>query len=574
MKRKNSNEIEGISVIVPAHNEEGAIYETARQIVETCQEIGRPYEVILVNDGSTDHTADEIAAAENDFACVESVTLKENAGKGNALKRGFQISKYEKVCMIDADLDLPPYQIKNLLEELENKKVDVVIGSKRHHASRLNYPWYRKLYSTVYYFFILLIFRLPIKDTQTGIKIFRREVLSRVFPRLVCKQFALDLELLVVANRMGYTIAEAPVIIDFHKEYGHIGWLDIRNIIVDTLAIAYRLYFLRYYNSPLLPAIEKEPKISIIVPSKKLDKYALECLSKCLELNYSNYDVIFLPDEEPQEVLPDPIRVIPSGPVSPSAKRNLGAKSSDATILAFIDSDAFPDPDWLRNSVPYFEDESISSVCGPAITPTSDSKRQQASGLLYSSSLVSGSTTFRYTHHASRTVEDYPSCNMLVRRTEFLKVGGFIEEFWPGEDTVLCLKLTKELKKRIIYIPNVVVYHHRRPVYAEHLKQVGSYAWHRGFFAKIYPETSRKLQFFVPSIFVIFLIIGAILSCIIPPIRIIYLSVLGLYALLVLFSSIKSLDILTNLLIIPGIVATHLTYGTMFLAGLIRRKRK
>ncbi|MDD5748878.1 MAG: glycosyltransferase [Actinomycetota bacterium] len=564
-----------ISVIVPAYNEEKAIYQSARQIVETLEKMDVQYEVILVDDGSTDNTGDEIRRAIKDFPNVQGVFIKENVGKGNALRRGFQHSKYENICMIDADLDLPPYQIGTLDQIMREKRADIVIGSKRHPQSRLNYPWYRKLYSTTYYFLILVMFGLPVKDTQTGIKIFSREVLERVFPRVVCKQYTLDLELLVVANRLGFKIAEAPVVLEFHKKYGHINWVDIRNIIVDTLAVFYRLYFLKYYDSFLLPAVDYEPRVTIVIPSRELDSNALQCIRKCCELNYGNYEIIFVPDEPvDHSVLPGIVRVIPGGGTSPSAKRNMASTSTDAELIALIDSDAYPDPDWLRNAIPYFQDENIAAVAGPAITPPGDSKRQQASGLIYSSSLVSGSTTFRYTFHSSRNVDDYPSCNFIVRRKDYIEIGGCLEEYWPGEDTVLCLKLTKERKKKILYIPNVFVYHHRRPVYSKHLSQVASYAWHRGYFSKKFPETSRRLQFFVPSVFVLFVICGLAPAILNSIIRLVYISVLSFYFLLVILSGIKSLDVIINLMIIPGIVTTHFTYGTMFMFGLISRGRK
>ncbi|MCG2796577.1 MAG: glycosyltransferase [Actinomycetia bacterium] len=567
--------LDGLSLIIPAYNEADTVYRTASEAARVLEELGLEHEIILVDDGSDDDTPLEIQRAARDFGSITPVLLPENQGKGNALKRGFQASGKELVCFLDADLDLHPSQVKNLLHWMKDTDADIVIGSKRHPDSQLKYPLIRKFYSTVYYLLIWLLFRLPIKDTQTGIKLFRREVLTRAFPRIVSKKYALDLELMVVAHNMGYRISEAPINLSFQREYGRIKWFDIRWIIVDTMAIFYRLYFLRYYNSPLKPVVPEEPRISIVIPTREVDPMAEECLRKCHELNYSNFDIKLIPDSKATvEPAPSGSAVIPSGPVGPAAKRNMGAAASDAEVIAFIDSDAWPDFNWLKNVVPYFEDETVAAVGGPAVTPANDSRRRQVSGMVYSASMVSGSTTYRYTSHALREVDDCPTCNLLVRRSDFEAVGGFGEEFWPGEDTVLCLKLTRELGKKILYVPNVTVYHHRRAVFRPHMKQVYSYAMHRGFFVRKFPETSRRLQYFVPSLFVMALVAGLVAAFFNQVALFAYLSVLSLYVLLTALSSIKSLDVLTNLLVFPGIIITHITYGIGFLRGLLARRMK
>jgi hypothetical protein len=148
------------------------------------------------------------------------------------------------------------------------------------------------------------------------------------------------------------------------------------------------------------------------------------------------------------------------------------------------------------------------------------------------------------------------------------KLGGFNTNFWPGEDTKLCLDIVYKLKKKIIYDPNALVYHHRREVFAGHLKQIASYALHRGYFVKKYPETSFKLSYFIPSLFLIGLAGGFILSQIFLPFRIVYFSVILLYTVLALGTSLSH-----KLHLIPvvtlGIILTHLTYGFYFLKGLI-----
>ncbi|MBN1288507.1 MAG: glycosyltransferase [Actinobacteria bacterium] len=565
----------GISVIIPTYNEADSIYRTILETAAEMKKLIREYEIIVVNDGSTDDTAHEVGRAALDLETVRVVSLKENRGKGNAMKRGFEVSGMEYVCFIDADLELHPSQIGTLYTTMRNTGSDIVTGSKRHPQSELDYPAVRKIYSTVYYWIIYLMFKLPVRDTQTGIKLFRREVLETVFPRMTCKGYTLDLELLVTANYMGYRIAETPIKLDFKRKYKRITWLDIRRIVVDTIGIFYRLYVYGYYGSPLKAASSEEPKVSIIIPTRAIDPMVEECLERCSELNYSNYDIKLITDSAAVRKLPQPgSKIIESGPVGPAIKRNMGAADSDADLLAFIDSDAWPEYDWLKNSIAYFDDKEVTAVGGPGVTPEGDSRRQQASGLIYSASIVSGPTTYRYVYRAYREVDDYPTSNLIVRRADFDAVKGFDPEFWPGEDTVFCWKLTQELGKKILYVPNVTVFHHRRKVYREHLRQVHSYALHRGYFAKVFPETSRKPVYFVPSLLLIALIAGLILSFFSNGFMLFYATIASIYLVAVLGSSIKSLNPLINMMMFPGIIATHIVYGYGVIRGLVSKRMK
>jgi hypothetical protein len=92
------------------------------------------------------------------------------------------------------------------------------------------------------------MFGLPVKDSQTGLKVFRAELLQRVLPRILVKRFAFDIEVLANAHRLGYRIVDAPVRIQFRRDIGRIRFRDALNILIDTLAIFYRMYILRYYD--------------------------------------------------------------------------------------------------------------------------------------------------------------------------------------------------------------------------------------------------------------------------------------------------------------------------------------
>lgn len=240
-----------ISVIMPAYNESGHIY---KNIMETCgvfEKTKRYFEIIVVDDGSTDSTYIEAKKAECTAENVKVVHYSKNNGKGNALKEGFKHATGDYVVFLDSDLDLHPSQLHRLFRVMRNNRADVVIGSKHHPKSQLHYPMMRKVISRVYAAALKVLFNLPLRDTQTGLKVFNYEVLERVFPKVLCKRYAYDLELLVNANHLGYRVAEAPVVLNFKRprKWGRIGVNDLYLTGADTLAIFYRLRILRYYDS-------------------------------------------------------------------------------------------------------------------------------------------------------------------------------------------------------------------------------------------------------------------------------------------------------------------------------------
>ena len=145
-------------------------------------------------------------------------------------------------------MDLHPAQLQTFFDIMKLDDVDVVIGSKRHPNSKLNYPLGRKIISSGYFFLINLLFNLPIRDTQTGLKLFKYEVLKKIFPKILIKNFAFDLEILANVHRLGYQIAEAPVVLTSQRKYGRIGLKAIYSTFIDTIAVFYRMYILRYYD--------------------------------------------------------------------------------------------------------------------------------------------------------------------------------------------------------------------------------------------------------------------------------------------------------------------------------------
>lgn len=314
-------------------------------------------------------------------------------------------------------------------------------------------------------------------------------------------------------------------------------------------------------------------KVSIIIAAKDKSSFLVQCLERCLNLNYKDYEILVLTDHffayENTKV-----RVIPTGSCLPARKRDIGWHNAGGEILAFLDDDAYPCENWLGNALKNFQDPQVAAVGGAAVTPPTETFLRMASGEVYESFIVSGNFKYRYTQDKKRYVDDYPSCNFLVRKDVFEKLGGFKTKFWPGEDTILCLEITKKLKKKIVYDPEALVFHHRRPLFAGHLKQVKNYALHRGYFVKRFPETSLKWQYFVPSIFFLCLLLGFLFSVFSLLFSIFYIFSLLSYGCLVFLSAYHRKDLQLTAYVSMGIFLTHIYYGFYFLQGLLSSKLK
>lgn len=319
----------------------------------------------------------------------------------------------------------------------------------------------------------------------------------------------------------------------------------------------------------------RRPKVSVIIPLRRLGAYVRESLAQLARQSYRDFDVYVVTDE-PEEIAYDGLVVhaLSSGPVPPNQKRMLAACRSDADVVALLDDDAYPDPGWLSAAIAHFADERVVAVGGPGITPPDDPPSHQVSGAIYASPLVSAGYVYRYLPGTPRDVDDYPSCNLLVRREAFVKHVPDCLRYWPGEDTKLCLLLTKVEGKRIVYEPAAAVYHHRRPLFWGHFRQVWNYAVHRGFFAKRYPGTSLRPAYFVPSTFVIASVLALPAIAFLPASRATIAAVAGAYAASVALSAAlpRSDARPSKGMVALGIYLTHMTYGLGFLFGLSRRE--
>jgi glycosyltransferase involved in cell wall biosynthesis len=235
-----------LSLVVPIHNGAAFIERNLRDICRALERLERPFEVVVVCDGSCDGTAD-IARGLGDQRIVV-LDYPENEGKGHAITRGLQAANGRLVGWLDADLDVDPKVIVDAAAIFDTEPVDAVIGSKRHPDSRVHYPWLRRVYSAGFQVLVRLLFRINVRDTQVGAKLFRREMIDTVAPLLLIKRYAFDLEVLAVGAEFGFDrTVEAPIELSYRFTGTGITSKAVRKMFIDTLAIAYRIHLRHWY---------------------------------------------------------------------------------------------------------------------------------------------------------------------------------------------------------------------------------------------------------------------------------------------------------------------------------------
>lgn len=238
------------SIVVPAYKQEKTIKEDLLRLLKALRDFPMKYEIIVVVDGKVDKTEQRIKSIKS--RKIICTAYKTNKGKGHAVRYGMAKSRGNIIAFIDSGMDLNPSGLSMLLAHFEWYSADIIVGSKMHPVSKVNYPWQRKILSWGYRILVKGLFGLSIRDTQVGIKIYKREVLEKVLPRLLVKTYAFDIELLAVAHFLGHKrIYEAPIELEFNERSSISSggfWKVVYHMMWDTLAVFYRLRILRYYS--------------------------------------------------------------------------------------------------------------------------------------------------------------------------------------------------------------------------------------------------------------------------------------------------------------------------------------
>jgi glycosyltransferase involved in cell wall biosynthesis len=526
--RRASSQVEPVlSVIVPVYDQAGVIAENVRTIRERIAGgLDEPFEVIVVSDGSVDGTAERVL--ESELPNVRVLHYDRNLGKGYAVKTGAREARGRWVAYVDADLDLDPAALPGYVEVAERDGLDFAIGSKRHPDSNVHYPRSRVFTSWLYQLLVRALFRLDVRDTQVGMKVFRREVAREVMPLLLVKRYAFDIELLAVARAFGFDrVREMPVALDYRFTGSGVRSIATLHAVVDTFAVFYRLRILGYYQRRL-------------------------AANRAFA-----WDV-------PEGFRP-PVTVIEE---SDNARRRAEAEKSDAEILAFLEPGAHPSANWISSSVPFFARRDIGAVVTPQLAPAGGTVRERAAAAIAESRLGGGSLNFRFKPGEMRYVSDFPAASLLVRRERFLA----IDASTPPDEVVLELTAAGG---RALYLPDASVTIPAAALFKSHLHRIASYGKARGLLVRRRGFSSARASTVALLGLVVWVVLGWLLLLTGPAGVDTWIAVWAVYlasmALAAFFGGLRFHSLRVGLVTALGLPATHAAYAVSFLAGLAGR---
>ncbi len=201
------------SCVVPVYNEEGCLYKNAHKLIDAFKAFGRPFELIISDDGSTDGTPEIARNLSTEDASVRSIRYDTNMGRGEALVRGFKACKGKILAFMDIDLSVDLRYLPTLFNSIE-QGADVATGSRWVSEAVVSRGLSRTIVSFFYNFMVRLLFDSEIKDHQCGFKAFKRESILGIISDMderSDRSWAWDTEVLVRAQQKGYKIVEFPV---------------------------------------------------------------------------------------------------------------------------------------------------------------------------------------------------------------------------------------------------------------------------------------------------------------------------------------------------------------------------
>ena len=202
-----------VSIVIPAYNEESHIAATLQEIDRYLLLRPWPAEIVVVDDGSTDTTVAEVErAAARTGIPIHILNNHINRGKGYSVRRGMLAASGDFVLFSDADLSTPIYELDRLLRRAQ-RGYDVVIGSRalRNSQIEVHQPFYRELMGKAFNLILRSLGLSHFHDTQCGFKLFSRRAVNQIFPLAKINRFAFDVEILLIAQRLGLRIRELPV---------------------------------------------------------------------------------------------------------------------------------------------------------------------------------------------------------------------------------------------------------------------------------------------------------------------------------------------------------------------------
>ncbi len=248
-----------LSVVIPAYNEAGSIRQVVGRLCEVASRAARTYEVVVVDDGSSDDTYEIVRSMALMNGAVVALREPVNRGKGSVVKLAAQFVRGNAVVVIDADMEIDPSSLKEYVAILHD--FDICVASKRHPQSSYNAPIMRKFLSVAFNKGIRLTTGIRLADSQTGFKAMRGEHFRRILNVITVKRYAYDVEILAVAQLLKLKVAESPVRIVQTSQFSKKAMMYM---VIDVLGIVYRLRVLRWYQKNLAnPTLQYKPVIPI-----------------------------------------------------------------------------------------------------------------------------------------------------------------------------------------------------------------------------------------------------------------------------------------------------------------------
>ena len=515
-----------LTVVVPVYNGGEEIVANVGVIRRTVSEgLGdEAVELIVVSDGSIDGTDQRLL--ETREMGVRVIHYDRNLGKGYAVKAGALASHGEWIALIDADLDLDPGSIPSYLELARRQQLDFAIGSKRHPESLVSYPPSRRIASWCYQQLNRILFRLDVRDTQVGLKVFSRRVADEVVPLLIVKRFAFDLELLAVAAALGYTrIRELPVRLEYRFTGSGVRSLAVLGALWDTAAIFYRLRILRTYERRRLlfrgAAPRALPAVAIVGDGRSVDY------------------------------------------------PHLVGSEREAELIAIAATGARPAGNWVSAAVPYFAEPDVAAVVAPTVAPLRGSLRERVAAAVLESRLGVGSRRLSYFPGNVRAVVDYPAESIVLRHADYVASAEV-----PRDELVAWLA---SRGRRTIYTPDTSLALMPPPLWRPHLAGVVRHARARGAAARFTRGRSLSVATALSLTPPVAAVAGIVAIAAGGTARTVGLVlVLGYVAALLMsgiHGAVRFRSLAVGVLEPPVVVASHIAYVYGFGRGLLGRRR-
>ncbi len=456
-----------ISILMPFLNEEKRIVQNVYRVKEYLSFLNLNYEIVLIDDGSTDNSYELLKENFSKDETVKIIKNYKNFGKGWALKTGYEFSSGELILFIDSDLELSIEHLPNFLKKMSTEKAYAVIGSKLHPDSIVNYPFYRKILSFGYYSIVKFLFGLPIMDTQTGIKLFKREALELALPKVIVKRFAFDIELLLILFKHQLKVVSAPIKLDFSRKFGwNFNFNVILKTFIDTFAVWYRDKILKFYDRPL--GENKKFFYSIVLFSSKNDEFEKMAFKTFTSILYPYYEIILIGEEKFESQKEYKFLKL-SNSLNEIEKLQSLINSSilNGDVIVFSRLNSFVDERFLYNVGRILSLPDVGGV-GGYILPSENSGFQILSHRIIGSFFLNFNLTYRYKPVNFKEVRELNINGLFVKR-DILLANYEIKN--SGRLEYLISELIQKATKKLYYSPDIMIY----SKFSENLKELFLY---------------------------------------------------------------------------------------------------